>query len=157
MTRLRSTIMLYDMIAQPPMDTTGVVNDSATDQRLAISHPVIDQWLRGVNAHSIEEVCALYDPEAILLPTLSGVICDSPAQIRNYFESFLRRPKLSATLTSCYVQQYSEIKIDSGIYQFEWEDRTSGTVSSTSARFTFVIRNHLIVEHHSSMTPDDHA
>lgn len=126
------------------------------DSRLATSHPVIDLWLRHVNAHRVEEVCALYAPDAILLPTLSDVICDSPRQIREYFESFLGRRNLSATLTSCYVQQYSEVKIDSGIYQFEWEDLELDCIHSKTARFTFVIRNNLIVEHHSSMTPGAH-
>jgi len=125
----------------------------STDQRLAVSHPVIDKWLKCVNAQSVDEVCALYAPDAILLPTLSEVICDSPEDIREYFEFFLGRPKLKATLLSCYVQVYSEIKIDSGIYQFEWEDAKRGGIVSTSVRFTFVIRDELIVEHHSSMTP----
>ena len=128
---------------------------SLTDLRLAASHPVIDLWLQNINAHSVDGVCALYAPDAILMPTLSDTICDSPAQIRSYFEFFLGRPKLSATLKSCYVQQYSEIKIDSGIYQFDWFDDTRGTTLSTSARFTFVIRGNQIVEHHSSMSPGE--
>lgn len=106
-----------------------------------------------MNAHSVVDVCALYAPDAILLPTLSDVICDSPERIRKYFESFLTQPKLLATLESCYVQEYSEIKIDSGIYQFEWDNEEMGLMQFTRARFTFVIRDERIVEHHSSMAP----
>ncbi len=123
------------------------------DQRLTASHPVIDEWLQAVNAGAPNKVCALYAPDAILLPTLSDAICNTPERINAYFETFLDRPDFTAKLVSCYVQQYSEIKIDSGIYAFEWTDEDSGTVQRACARFTFVIRDGLIVEHHSSLRP----
>lgn len=123
------------------------------DARLDVSHPVIDAWLCAVNAGSIDEVCRLYAPDAILLPTLSNELCGTPEQIRGYFEYFLSRPQLSAALQSCYVRQYSEIKIDSGIYEFRWEE--SGGPCTACARFTFVIRNEQIVEHHSSFLPQN--
>lgn len=124
---------------------------STIDARLTVSHPVIDAWLTAVNACSVGDVSKLYAPDAILLPTLSGELCDTPEQIRLYFEHFLGRPDFKAELQSCYVQQYSEIKIDSGIYRFNW--CVDGKPFSTRARFTFVIRNDLIVEHHSSLVP----
>lgn len=124
-----------------------------TDQRQTASHPVIDRWLNAVNQHSVAEVCALYAPDAILLPTLSEVICDNPERIGKYFESFLTRPGLRAELLNCYVQEYSEIKIDSGIYSFSWNSDVGDLVESAQARFTFVIRDALIVEHHSSLSP----
>ena len=95
-----------------PLETSGstpLSPESNLDQRLTVSHPVIDAWLRAVNAHSVDAVCSLYAPEAILLPTLSDVIRDTPDRIRDYFESFLNRKNLSATLRNCYVQEYSEI------------------------------------------------
>ena len=137
-----------------PLETSGstpLSPESNLDQRLTVSHPVIDAWLRAVNAHSVDAVCSLYAPEAILLPTLSDVIRDTPDRIRDYFESFLNRKNLSATLRNCYVQEYSEIKIDSGIYEFKWESDTMGLMQFARARFTFVIREEQIVEHHSSM------
>lgn len=136
--------------SQQPMTSTEAV-PSKTDARLAVSHPVIDAWLKAVNARSVDAVCKLYASDAILLPTLSSDVCDTPQQIRVYFEYFLEHIELKAELQSCYVQQYSEIKIDSGIYLFTWNEGNRST--STRARFTFVIRNGLIVEHHSSLMP----
>lgn len=141
------------MLDQRTTEKIGSGAGRTADRRLAASHPVIDDWLEAVNARAVDRVCALYARDAILLPTLSDVICDSPERIEEYFASFLARPKLAARLSSCYVQEYSEIKIDSGIYEFEWEEEDSGLKRSARARFTFVIRDGLIVEHHSSMAP----
>ena len=136
-----------------PLAKTESEGDPGADQRLAASHPVIDEWLQAVNTRSVSAVCTLYAHDAILLPTLADEICDTPGRIKAYFDVFLRRPTLKVRLVSCYVQEYSEIKIDSGIYEFEWKDEDSGSMQTTRARFTFVIRDGSIVEHHSSMTP----
>ncbi|MEE4296417.1 MAG: nuclear transport factor 2 family protein [Wenzhouxiangella sp.] len=116
------------------------------------SHPVIDQWLEAVNTGCAERVCQLYAPDAILLPTLSPNILSAPDQILDYFRFFLDRQSLAVKLIDCYVQTYSEVKIDSGIYEFTW--MANDKAQSTRARFTFVIRGGLIVEHHSSLSPD---
>ena len=115
------------------------------------SHPVIDRWLDAVNTGHAERVCQLYAPDAILLPTLSPHILNTPDQIIDYFRLFLDRKSLTVQLIDCYVQTYSEVKIDSGIYEFSWMENNA--LQSTRARFTFVIRNGLIVEHHSSLSP----
>ncbi len=134
-------------------DRPGSTNASSlkNDVRRRHSHPVIDQWLTAANAGSVDQVCALYAQDAILLPTLSREICDRLGSIRRYFEFFLGREGFSARLIDCYVQQYSEVKIDSGIYEFKWIE--SGQPQVAQARFTFVIRDGLIVEHHSSLAP----
>jgi hypothetical protein len=139
------------MIDQGSNHETGRIGARLGDSRLSASHPIMDQWLRALNAHDVDHVCALYAEDAILLPTLSDVICDTPERIRKYFESFLSRSGLSAELSNCYVQEYSEVKIDSGIYQFSWQEGPDR--KSARARFTFVIRDGRIVEHHSSLTP----
>jgi uncharacterized protein (TIGR02246 family) len=115
------------------------------------SHPVIDRWLDAVNTGDAERVCQLYAPDAILLPTLSPHILKTPDQIIDYFRFFLDRKSLKVELIDCYVQTYSEVKIDSGIYEFSWLENKA--LQSTRARFTFVIRDGLIVEHHSSLSP----
>lgn len=114
-------------------------------------HPVIDQWINEINSGQAKQVCSLYSSDAILLPTLSPDILCTPQEILDYFEFFLDRESLSVTLVDCYVQQYSEVKIDSGVYQFTWIE--GGHSVATRARFTFVIRNGAIVEHHSSLSP----
>ena len=127
------------------------IGASLSDERLSASHPIIDRWLQAVNNHAVTVVCELYAEDAILLPTLSDIICDTPERIRQYFEFFLARPGLAARLSSCYVQEYSEVKIDSGIYEFNWQEGEA--TKSARARFTFVIRDGRIVEHHSSLAP----
>jgi len=139
------------MIDEESFEKIKQIGAPLSDARLTASHPIIDRWLQAVNAHAVTEVCELYAEDAILLPTLSDMICDSPERIRQYFEFFLARPGLEARLSNCYVQEYSEVKIDSGIYEFTWQEDEA--TKSARARFTFVIRDGQIVEHHSSLTP----
>jgi hypothetical protein len=139
------------MIDEESFQKIQQIGAPLSDARLSASHPIIDLWLQAVNAHAVTEVCQLYAEDAILLPTLSDIICDTPERIRKYFEFFLARPGITARLSSCYVQQYSEVKIDSGIYEFNWQE--GGATKSARARFTFVIRDGRIVEHHSSLSP----
>ncbi len=130
---------------------TPLVAQSTADARLQVAHPVIDHWLVAVNDHDLEQVCSLYLPDAILLPTLSQTIRDTPGSIRDYFVQFLAKPGLRASLEHCYVQEYSEIKIDSGVYLFTWQE--NGHTKAAKARFTFVIKDNKIAEHHSSLVP----
>jgi len=125
--------------------------NSTTDYRLQVAHPIIDQWLTAVNLHDLEAVCGLYLPDAILLPTLSDTIRDTPEGIREYFIHFLGKDRLSATLENCYVQEYYDLKIDSGVYLFSWQEGLKERL--LRARFTFVIKDNRIAEHHSSLCP----
>lgn len=125
--------------------------ENSDDPRLHLPHPVFDAWLSAVNAHSIPQVCDLYAPDAFLLPTLSPTLRGTPEARREYFEVFLSKPNLQAHLDYCYVQQFGDVRIDSGIYTFSWGG--SGVEQASKARFTVVIRDEKIVTHHSSMMP----
>ena len=49
-------------------------------------HSVLDAWLSGVNAGRLNEVVALYDDRAILLPTFSKNMLFHHQSIEDYFK-----------------------------------------------------------------------
>lgn len=115
---------------------------------------VLNSWIKHLNEHNLEKILDMYHTSAILLPTLSSKIRRGKDEIRDYFVHFLAKDQLTAELKEVYIQSiYSnKIKIDSGIYVFSWLNEQKQK-ESLEARFTFVIENGLILEHHSSIQP----
>jgi hypothetical protein len=107
-----------------------------------------------VNNHDIENVLSLYDNNAILLPTLSNKIRKSKAELRDYFEHFLAKKDLKAEVKELYIQSIfnNQIRADSGTYVFSWKNAENET-EHLNARFTFIIHQEKILEHHSSIEP----
>ena len=113
---------------------------------------LFDHWNAAIQTGKPMNVVALYDTNAILLPTISNKIRKTHAEIEDYFEAFLAKgPK--GSIDESNVRIFGDIAINSGIYTF-----TFANGSSVQARFTFVYRfngqDYKIVEHHSSAMPE---
>jgi len=115
---------------------------------------ILNKWIQLVNENNIEELLKLYDKRAILLPTLSNKIRKNKIEIRNYFEHFLAKKDLKAEIKQLYIQSMynGDLKVDSGTYVFKYLDYDD-ILQELPARFTFIIKNGLILEHHSSTNP----
>ena len=115
---------------------------------------VLNSWIERINEHSVEKTLDLYHDSAILLPTLSCKLRKGKDEIKDYFEHFLGKEQLTAELKEVYIQSIykDKIKIDSGTYLFSWLNQKK-EMENLMARFTFVVENGLILEHHSSMQP----
>ena len=59
---------------------------------------VLDAWLSGVNAGRLDEVVALYDDSAILLPTFSKNMLSDHQSIADYFKGLSKRGSVAGTL-----------------------------------------------------------
>lgn len=118
---------------------------------------ILNKWVQKVNSHDIDAVVELYSKDAILLPTLSNVIRKTPLEIRDYFIHFLGKKELEAKVTEVYIQSIynDDIKVDSGTYTFSYINEQDEK-EELAARFTFIIQNGLILEHHSSVAPINH-
>jgi len=118
---------------------------------------VLTAWLNAVNKGEIENILALYNENAVLIPTFSNKVLDSRAKIRNYFEQLRTRDRLSVDLHEKFVniQKTTEnIYALSGIYC--WRYDVDGELLSFEARFSFVLDLSLtspIIHHHSSQIP----
>lgn len=118
---------------------------------------VIEQWMQGVNTADVELLLSLYADNAVLIPTFSNRILNTPEKLRDYFERLGAREGLSIvlhdkTLTTDPV--HDQIVILSGLYN--WRFTVDGELLNFEARFSYVLdmsQKHPIVHHHSSQIP----
>lgn len=117
---------------------------------------LFDRWNAALQTGDPRKVAQLYAKSAILLPTLSSRLRQSPEAIEEYFEEFLRLKPRSKIIQQ-NVRLFDDIAINSGVYVFEIE--REGQPLSVKARFTFIYHceggDWKIIEHHSSLLPED--
>lgn len=117
---------------------------------------LFDEWNKALQSGDPDQVASLYSSEAVLLPTISSQCCKCRADIRDYFELFLRR-KPKGTIDESNIRIFGDIAINSGIYTFELHPAGEASFK-VQARYTFVYQwsgeRWLIIEHHSSVMPE---
>lgn len=113
--------------------------------------------MKAVNSADVDALMALYDVEAILLPTFSNKFLNTPEKIHDYFVRLASREELSIALHEktlvCHAIQ-NESYLLNGIYN--WRFSVDGELLNFEARFTYVIdltREKPILHHHSSQVP----
>jgi len=119
-----------------------------------ISRPEVEalfeQWNGALQSGDPDQVSALYDPKALLLPTLSPIPRRDPAAIRDYFLGFLQRGPVGQ-IESRTLQLGCNEAVDAGTYSFRFREG-----EPVQARYTFVYGyseadgRWLIQHHHSS-------
>ena len=113
---------------------------------------LFDDWNAALQSGDVRNVSALYDAEAILLPTMSNRVRHSHAEIEDYFGSFMARGPIGE-LNESNIRTYGDIAINSGVYTFTFKDD-----SHLTGRFNFVYRwngqTWKIIDHHSSQLPE---
>ncbi|MDG2079164.1 MAG: SgcJ/EcaC family oxidoreductase [Pseudomonadales bacterium] len=113
---------------------------------------LFDEWNDALQTGNPKNVAALYEANAILLPTVSNKVRHNHEEIEDYFVHFLAKGP-QGKIDETNVRVFSDIAINSGVYTFSFKDQ-----SSVQARFTFVYRwngqRWMIVEHHSSVLPE---
>lgn len=118
---------------------------------------ILREWMQAVNDGDIEKLVALYHPSAILIPTFSNRILDTPEKIRSYFEKLGNRKELSIALhekTLSVQDLKNDIFILNGIYN--WRFLVDEEILNFEARFSYVLNltePAPIVHHHSSQIP----
>ena len=120
-------------------------------------HEMVERWMELVHKRELEKILTLYDQKAILIPTFSDSIQNTPEKIREYFKKLLGRNNLKLTLhpKTIRTQQLNEtLFVVSGIYQ--WKFNVENELITYEARFTYVIdvtNTSPIIHHHSSQIP----
>jgi len=118
---------------------------------------ILEQWMQAINNNDIESLLALYDSQAVLIPTFSNRLLNSPDKLRGYFENLGSREELSIALhekTLIVQSLQNDIAALSGIYN--WRFAVDGELLNFEARFSYVIdlaRPSPILHHHSSQIP----
>jgi len=117
----------------------------------------LDEWIQLVNNGDIESLLNLYDNEAILIPTFSNGILNTPEKLRGYFEELGSREDLSVSVNEKYLvvqELQNQIFALGGIY--DWRFNVEGEVQNFEARFSYLIdlsKSSPILHHHSSQVP----
>ena len=116
---------------------------------------VLNTWLIGVNAGKLDEVVALYDENAILLPTFSTKILSDHQSIEDYFKGLAHRGKVCVNLLNNSLSSHTLGDSLRGIYGFyKWHFVDEDL--SLTARFTYLTdtsKPSPILHHHSSLVP----
>lgn len=113
---------------------------------------LFEEWNNALQTGDPNKVAALYETNAILLPTVSNKVRHNHEEIADYFVHFLAKGP-AGKIDEANVRTFGDIAINSGVYTFTFKDG-----SAVQARFTYVYRwngqRWLIVEHHSSAMPE---
>lgn len=108
-------------------------------------------WAAAMNSTHVSKVMELYAPNAILIPSMSSQLKKTAEQIKEYFGTFLTKPGFKIEIIEASKQELEDIIVESGIYIFSW--KVKDKPHRVSARFTLVIQNEKIIQHHSSVSP----
>ena len=113
---------------------------------------LFDEWNSALQTGDPKQVAALYENNAILLPTISNTVRHNNEEREDYFVNFLAKGPVGK-IDESNVRTFGDVAINSGVYTFTFKDG-----ASVQARFTYVYRwngqKWLIVEHHSSQMPE---
>lgn len=113
---------------------------------------LFEQWNNALKTRIPKNVVALYEHNAVLLPTISNKVCHNHEEIEEYFINFLAQEPV-AKIDETNIRIFDQVAINSGVYTFSFKDG-----NKVQARFTFVYRwdgvRWIIIKHHSSRMPE---
>lgn len=117
---------------------------------------LFDTWNAALATLDPKKVAALYTKDAVLLPTLSNKVRTTPAEIEDYFVSFLKKNPKGQIDTSELSVLSPTLATRAGLYTFF--TNVDGVEGKVQARYSFLYRKvgdkWLIAQHHSSAMPE---
>jgi uncharacterized protein (TIGR02246 family) len=139
---------------RPAIATTTISETCQIPTEAEVAH-LFDRWNDSLLTKNPDQVLANYAADAVLLPTLSNQVRMTPAEIRDYFVSFLAKKPIGKVVQR-RIKTECNAAIDTGLYTFTLQ--TPDGVMDFPARYTFDYEyrdgNWLIVSHHSSGMPE---
>lgn len=147
-----------------PMPADGLSGSAANAMQASTSGDgtgVLRDWAAALQARNVEQIIALYTPDALLLATAEERPLVGPAQIRTYFDRLASYEGLSVR----FQQELQRLTSDratlvSGLYTFSWLDPVTSAPVVTPARYSFAVRQTgspaRISMHHSSRIPGNY-
>ena len=126
------------------------------EKKMAEVSKAFDKWNAALQTKDPKQVAALYAPTAVLLPTVSNQVRTSPAEIEDYFTTFLQLHPNGKIDESNVRLLAPDTAINSGVYTFKLI--VEGLPTTVQARYSFTYKKignqWLIVDHHSSGMPE---
>ena len=151
---MKNTIKLsLTVLAAMAFSTSAMAFDAqcaSTDEATVAS--LFDRWNNSLKTHDSNKVVANYTNDAVTLPTVSNKPRTNHLEIKDYFNSFLKKEP-SGVIDRRIIKIGCNIAQDVGTYTFTFKDG-----KKVSARYTYVYEykngNWLIAHHHSSAMPE---
>ena len=151
---MKNTIKLsFTVLATMAFSTSAMAFDAqcaSTDEANVAS--LFDRWNNSLKTHDLDKVVANYTNDAVLLPTVSNKPRTNHTEIKDYFNSFLKKEP-NGVIDRRIIKIGCNIAQDVGTYTFTFKGG-----KKVSARYTYVYEykdgNWLIAHHHSSAMPE---
>lgn len=123
---------------------------ASTDEAAVAS--LFDRWNNSLKTLDSDKVVANYADDAVLLPTVSNKPRTNHEEIKDYFNSFLKKEP-SGVIDKRIIKIGCNVAQDVGVYTFTFKGG-----QKVQARYTYVYEyengNWLIAHHHSSAMPE---
>jgi hypothetical protein len=116
---------------------------------------IILKWVSLIPEGNPKEQASLYSKNAVLLATFEPMLLGRN-QIFGYMVDFLDKDNMSCQIMKNVTQidEDKDTMIASGIYLFTFDDE-DGDRQEVLARYTYVINEGRIINHHSSVMPEN--
>lgn len=123
----------------------------------------MQKWVEAVQARDIDRVLALYDEQqSVFWGTFADHIRVSRAQAKTYFDRFLSAASLQCEVVEAVAHELAPTVVNLiGSYRFTIAREEGADPVASMARFTYTFKldadsgQWLIVEHHSSLMPEN--
>ncbi len=109
---------------------------------------ILSDWASSIRANNSSEMVNFYTQNAVLVGTYSQPLEVGLEQIREYFEMFLDRDSISCKILDNVNQEFADVIISSGVYEFKVDGQK--VVARYSYVFKMINNRFRIVNHHSS-------
>lgn len=153
---MNKTLLLLCLLSQSFAAVAQSVPEFAA---LAQSAPEVEvraagqRWMEGIGRGDPDYMVSLYTGDAILHGTVSAVLRQGPALIREYFTATAANPPTMSFVEPQNIRVFGDTAVNTGFYQTRF-----GSNDPITLRYSFVYRKvgeqWLIVDHHSSRMPE---
>jgi hypothetical protein len=112
---------------------------------------IVKAWVSSIKLTNPRQMAGFYSRNAVLLATYKPLLIGQ-RNIMGYFVTFLDKQGLKCKIISNITQQpTTKITIASGLYEFKYVENNKVVI--VIARYSFVISENKIINHHSSVVP----
>ena len=118
---------------------------------MVFGNGLVSAWAIEIRKNNVNTMTNFYSKDAILLATYTNIILGQKG-IREYFVDFLNKDDLQCNILSNYTQNYGRFQVSSGLYDFSFSQY--GVKKIVHARYSYVIFDNKIINHHSSVLPE---
>lgn len=118
----------------------------------------LNDWSHNIETGDLDTLLAMYEDEAVLLPTFGSETLRGQTELREYFTTLLEHPNLTVHVEDEQINQNVKDghRVLSGDYEFSWGTDAS-SMTHVHARYTFALTEvdgkWIASTHHSSVRP----